>query len=74
MTYPGAAVGHACPGRTAMLVIAPAAAFIGGWLIQLGARHIRRDISLAVEELLEEQEETKNILADPDAVPALQVR
>jgi ABC-type branched-subunit amino acid transport system ATPase component len=60
--------------RTAMLVIAPAAAVIGGWLIEQGARHIRRDISLAVEELLEEQDETKKILADPDAVPALQVR
>ena len=60
--------------RTAMLVIAPAAAVIGGWLIQQGAKHIRRDISLAVEELLEEQDETKKIAADPDAVPALQVR
>ena len=60
--------------RTAMLIIAPAAAVIGGWLIQQGAKHIRRDISLAVEELLEEQDETRNILAEPDAVPALQVR
>ena len=60
--------------RTAMLIIAPPAAFIGGWLIWQGARHIRRDISLAVEELLEEQAETARIQAATDPVPALQVR
>ena len=60
--------------RTAMLIVAPPAALLGGWLIRRGAHHIRRDISLAVEELLEEQEEARKIAADPDAVPALQVR
>jgi ABC-type branched-subunit amino acid transport system ATPase component len=60
--------------RTAMLVIAPPTALLGGWLIRRGAHHIRRDISLAVEELLEEQEETRKIAADPGSVPALQVR
>jgi len=59
--------------RTAMLVIAPPAALIGGWLIRQGSRFIRRDISMAVEELLEEQEETAKILANPEAVPVLQV-
>ena len=34
-----------------------------------GRGHIRRHLVLAVEELLEEQDETKNILAEPDAVP-----
>lgn len=60
--------------RTAMLIVAPPAALIGGWRIRRGARFIRRDISLAVEELREEQEETARILSAPEDVPALQVR
>ncbi len=60
--------------RTAMLIIAPPAALAGGWLIRRGAHHIRRDISLAVEELLEEQQETRKIVDAPEEVPALQVR
>ena len=60
--------------RTAMLIIAPPAAIIGGRLIRRGAHHIRRDISLAVEELLEEQDETRKIASEPESVPALQVR
>jgi|DEB0MinimDraft_10_1074344.scaffolds.fasta_scaffold00900_2 ABC-type branched-subunit amino acid transport system ATPase component/predicted MFS family arabinose efflux permease len=59
--------------RTAMLVIAPPAALIGGWLIRQGSRFIRRDISMAVEELLEEQKETAKILESPETVPVLQV-
>jgi len=60
--------------RTAMLVMAPPAALLGGWLIRQSARHIRRDISLAVEEMREEQDEMARIVAEPDSVPALQVR
>ena len=59
--------------RTAMLVAAPPAALIGGALIIYGSRFIRRDISRAVEELLEEQEEQRRAAADPASVPALQV-
>ena len=59
--------------RTAMLVAAPPAALIGGALIVYGSRFIRRDISRAVEELVEEQEEQRRALADPASVPALQV-
>ncbi len=59
--------------RTAMLVSAPPAALIGGALIVYGCRFIRRDISLAVEELLEEQQEQRRAGADPSQVPALQV-
>jgi len=59
--------------RTAMLVAAPPAALIGGALIAYGSRYIRRDISRAVEELLEEQEEQRRAAADPASVPALQV-
>ncbi|MDG2027989.1 MAG: ATP-binding protein [Acidimicrobiales bacterium] len=70
----GGQLSDAYNNRTAMLVLGPPAALLGGWLILRGSGHIRRDISLAVEELLEEQEETRKIDADPDAVPALQVR
>ncbi len=60
--------------RTAMTVVGPAAALIAGLLIVYGARFIRADISLAVAELLEEQEEMQRIREQPDDVPVLQVR
>ncbi|MEM8707116.1 MAG: ATP-binding protein [Actinomycetota bacterium] len=60
--------------RTAMLILGPPGALLGGWLIRRGAHHIRRDISLSVEELLEEQEEARRIVAGDVVVPALQVR
>ena len=60
--------------RTAMLVAAPPAAIIGGLLIIYGGRFIRGDISRAVEEMIEEQQEQRRAAADPASVPALQVR
>lgn len=66
-------ISDAYNNRTAMLLLAPWTAMLGGWLIRRGAFHIRRDISLAVEELLEEQEEARKIAAG-EVVPALQVR
>lgn len=66
-------ISDAYNNRTAMILLAPWTAMLGGWLIRRGAFHIRRDISLAVEELLEEQEEARKI-ATGDEVPALQVR
>ncbi len=66
-------ISDAYNNRTAMLLLAPWTAMLGGWLIRRGAVHIRRDISLAVEELLEEQEEARKI-AGGEVVPALQVR
>ena len=60
--------------RTAMWVIAPPAAFIGGALIMYGARFIRRDISLAVEEMLEERDELQRLAEREGEVPVLQVR
>ena len=66
-------ISDAYNNRTAMLLLAPWTAMLGGWLIRRGAFHIRRDISLAVEELLEEQEEARKINAGEE-VPALQVR
>ncbi len=60
--------------RTALLVVAPPAAIVGGALIVYGSRFIRRDISLVVEELLEEQAEHERTAADPASVPVLQIR
>lgn len=59
--------------RTALLVSAPPAAMIGGALIVYGSRWIRRDISLAVEELLEERATHERIAAAGASVPVLQV-
>jgi ABC-type branched-subunit amino acid transport system ATPase component/sugar phosphate permease len=67
-------ISDAYGNRTAMTVVAPAAALIAGALIVYGARFLRSDISMAVEELLEEQEETARMSADPEAIPVLQVR
>jgi ABC-type branched-subunit amino acid transport system ATPase component len=60
--------------RTALtLVILPSTA-IGGALIGLGARHVRHDISLVVEELREEQDERRRRSAPGATLPVLQVR
>jgi ABC-type branched-subunit amino acid transport system ATPase component/predicted MFS family arabinose efflux permease len=60
--------------RTAMLVVAPAASVLGGGLIVYGSRFLKRDISLAVEEMLEERDEFDRMAADPDDVPVIQLR
>ena len=59
--------------RTAMSVSAPPAAILGGLIIIFGSRFIRRDISLAVEELLEEQAEIERMKANPEETPVIQV-
>jgi ABC-type branched-subunit amino acid transport system ATPase component/MFS family permease len=59
--------------RTALLVVVPPAALIGGVLVMAGSRFMKRDISLVVEELLDEQEEQRRIAADPEHIPVLQV-
>lgn len=66
-------ISDAYNNRTAMIILAPPTAVLGGWLIRRGAPHIRRDISLVVEELLEEQTEARRIASGED-VPVLQVR
>ena len=60
--------------RTALTIVIPPAAAIGGLLIMYGSRFMKRDISLAVEELIEEQDEMKRMTADPEHIPALQLR
>jgi ABC-type branched-subunit amino acid transport system ATPase component/predicted MFS family arabinose efflux permease len=70
----GGQISDVYSNRAAMLILGPPGALLGGWLIRRGAHHIRRDISLSVEELVEEQEEARKIVAGDDEVPALQVR
>lgn len=68
-----AAIAEEYGERTALLVVVPPAALIGGALVMSGSRFMKRDISLVVEELLDEQEEQRRISADPEQVPVLQV-
>lgn len=60
--------------RTALIVIVPMSSLVGGCLFVYGARFLKRDISLAVEELLEEQQELRRMSASTDDLPVLQVR
>jgi len=45
---------------------------LGGWILYRGARHIRHDLSLNVQELLDEQDEEKR-RHESGEIPALQV-
>jgi ABC-type branched-subunit amino acid transport system ATPase component len=60
--------------RTAITIVVLPSTLIGGLLISIGARHVRRDISLVVEELEEEREEHHRIREPGARVPVLQVR
>jgi ABC-type branched-subunit amino acid transport system ATPase component len=58
----------------AVAVIVLPSTLIGGALIAYGGRYIRRDISLAVEELLEERDEMTRIAEGSTDIPVIQVR
>jgi ABC-type branched-subunit amino acid transport system ATPase component len=60
--------------RTALTIVILPSTFIGGLLISIGARHVRRDISLVVEELTEERDEHRRMREPGARVPVLQVR
>lgn len=60
--------------RPALTIVVLPATIIGGLLIMHGARYIRRDISLVVEELTEEQEEQERLAQADATIPVLQVR
>src|SRR4029079_4228793 len=51
------ALSDAHGSRTALTIVVPIASSVGAALFIYGARFLKRDISLAVEELLEEQAE-----------------
>jgi ABC-type branched-subunit amino acid transport system ATPase component/predicted MFS family arabinose efflux permease len=59
--------------RGTVIVLAVPTSIIGGLLLMNGARYIRNDLSLVVEELLEEQEEYHKRLEEGAETPALQV-
>lgn len=60
--------------RTALTVVVLPSALIGGALIAMGARHIRGDMAMVVEELREEQEERIRRQAADARTPVLQIR
>jgi ABC-type branched-subunit amino acid transport system ATPase component/predicted MFS family arabinose efflux permease len=59
--------------RGAVLVLGIPTSIIGGLLLMNGARYIRHDLSLVVEELLEEQEEHRKRIEQRAETPVLQV-
>jgi len=59
--------------RSAVLILGIPTSLIGGLLLINGARHIRSDLSLVVEELLEEQDEMRKRAAEGARTPVLQV-
>lgn len=60
--------------RTALTVVVPPAALLGGLLIIYGTRYMRADIARTVAELRELQEERTRLASNPEDVPVLQVR
>ena len=60
--------------RTALTIVVLPATLIGGALIAYGARYVRGDISLVVEELTEEQHQQERLAQGDARIPVLQVR
>jgi ABC-type branched-subunit amino acid transport system ATPase component/predicted MFS family arabinose efflux permease len=60
--------------RTALTLIILPSALIGGSLIALGARHIRRDMAMVVEDLQEEHAERERMREEGATAPVIQVR
>ena len=58
--------------RVTTLVLTIPSAILGGWIMYRGARHVRHDLSLNVQELFDEQDEQRRTTGD-DEVPALQL-
>jgi ABC-type branched-subunit amino acid transport system ATPase component len=59
--------------RAAVLILGIPSSIIGGLLLMNGARYIRNDLSLVVEELLEEQEEQRKRAEEGARTPVLQL-
>jgi ABC-type branched-subunit amino acid transport system ATPase component len=60
--------------QVALTIVVLPSTLVGGALIAYGARYIRRDISLVVEELTEEQQEQERLARPSARIPVLQVR
>jgi ABC-type branched-subunit amino acid transport system ATPase component/sugar phosphate permease len=67
------AIANAWGERAALVLVAPPAALLGGFLIAYGARFVRGDMAAAAAELLEERDERLRMAAGEE-VPMLQVR
>ena len=65
------AAGHADGPRVALTTMAPVCA-LGGFLLILGARWVRRDITLVIEDVLERYQEGQRRKAGGE-IPALQI-
>jgi ABC-type branched-subunit amino acid transport system ATPase component/predicted MFS family arabinose efflux permease len=59
--------------RGAVLILGIPTSIIGSLLLMNGARHIRHDLSLVVEELLEEQDEHRKRAEEGARMPVLQM-
>ncbi|MCW2572351.1 MAG: transporter related [Frankiales bacterium] len=60
--------------RIAITVMVPIAFLLGGLLIASGARHVKRDMALVVEELHEEQAESARVADGSSSDEVLQIR
>ncbi len=60
--------------RVAIVAVGVPANIIGGLLMMNGARFLRNDMSLIVEEIKEAEAEQQRLLADPTDIPVLQLR
>ncbi len=60
--------------RVAIIAIVIPANLIGGLLMINGARFLRNDLSMVVEEIREVEEENQRLASDPDLCPVLQLR
>lgn len=60
--------------RTAILVIYIPSTLVGGVMMVRGSQSIRSDLALIAEELRAEREDHDRMAADPEHIPALQVR
>lgn len=60
--------------RAALTFVIIPATLVGGGLMAYGSRFVRADISLVVEELLEEQDEQRRVGEAGARIPVLQVR
>jgi ABC-type branched-subunit amino acid transport system ATPase component/sugar phosphate permease len=69
----GGALSDAHGERTALSIVVIIAGPLGGALFMYGARFLKRDISLAVADLQEEQTELTRMRTNPNEIPALQV-
>ena len=59
--------------RVTVIVLTLPSSVIGGWIMYRGAKFLRNDLSLNVQELFEEQEEQRRRSSSKEKIPALHV-